>query len=103
MNIIKGTNEPIVLEFEMDIEAEKISALLYSTFCEKTLKHWDKEDMEIDGKTIKLPMREDETLDFQVGVCVLEMKLLDENNNIVFFDSVKGNVINKRDGTKLTE
>lgn len=102
MNIFKGTNEPIVLEFENSIEAQKVSALLYSSYTEKVLKHWDIDDIEIDGLTVKLPLTEDETLDFASGSCTLEVKLLDDDK-IVFFDTVEGKIINRKDDTVLIE
>lgn len=102
VEIIQGSNIPIVLEFENDMAtASKIEASLNNGDAE--LKHWSIDDVEIEDNLISLPLYESETMDFEGGTVRLEVKILDADDIIIFYNEIKLKVVSRFDKTRLTE
>lgn len=88
--IIQGSNNPIVLEFDSPVEnITDLSALLSPKGiyrCDGSnnyVKHWRLDDVQKSGRTILLPLTQNETLLFNPGRYELEVKWV-ENDNVIF-------------------
>ena len=102
VEIIQGSNSPIVLEFEDNMStASKIECSLNNGDTE--LKHWSIDDVVVEENLISLPLYESETMNFESGTAYLDAKILDVDGVIIFYNSFKLKVVNKFDRTKLTE
>lgn len=101
--IIQGSNNPITLTFDADItDIPTIVATLWAGRG-TMLKRWDKADMAIDGKEAALPLTEEETVAMPCGFLALDVKAVDDDGNIVFWDEASVQVLPRRDsGIHLT-
>lgn len=81
--IVQGSNEPLYIEFidVNDLPADDISISLRNEIEE--LKHWGKEDVTKDELTYTAPISQEESIDWPVGPCVIEIKYLDNFGNII--------------------
>ena len=77
MTIIQGTNKPITFVFANDVSFTDIKVSLNSYT--KELKHWNKNDLVIEGNIIQAPLTQEESLSFGQGKATLEVKWLDED------------------------
>ena len=93
--IIQGSNTPITLTFEEDVDFPSLVMSLWKNNAE--LKRWNIEDMEISGDTINLPLDEDETCKFPEGKIVLQTKGLDKGENVVFWEDIELSVTSRKD------
>lgn len=105
--IIQGSNAPILLTFGSNMESiSDFSATLISRRLEDKdaiLKQWRKEDVEIAGSDIILPLTQEETLAFPYGVHTLEVKWVNEDDgDILFADAVKIDIEKRVDKTTLS-
>ena len=105
--IIQGSNSPIVMSFDNDASSVKDWSLaLYgedkrgrpSVF----LKHWDAEDLVIDGSIVYAPLSEEETFNFMPCVASLEIKWLDDDDVIYHSEVVRIRIRGRNDKTPLT-
>ena len=87
--IIQGSNNPIILEYDSPVDKiTDISVVLTrrgSLQCNESgyAKQWRMADVQKSGKTILLPLTQDETLSFMPGKYNLEVKWI-ENDSIIF-------------------
>lgn len=73
--IVQGENEPVVLEFQEDMTAlQDFSALLFMKYSRKEQKRWSKDEIDINENVITLPLSQTETLAFDYGIAVLQIK-----------------------------
>ena len=97
--IIQGSNNPITLTFSEDIaNIPTLVATLWAGFG-NMIKRWDKADMGIDGETVTLPLTEEETAALSGGAIMLDVKGVDADGNIVFWDEAGLRVLPRRDHT----
>lgn len=103
INIYQGGNSPIILETPFDLNTiEKIEASLW-IFGIK-LKHWSTDDIATeDNKFVILPINENETIGFKSGTGKLEIKMLNNQDEIILFDDITATILRKSDKTILTE
>ena len=101
--IIQGSNNPITLTFDADLaEIPTIVATLWLGQG-NMLKRWDKNDMGIEGNTATLPLTEEETAALSGGNIALDVKGVDADGNIIFWDEAYMRVLPRRDsGISLT-
>lgn len=98
--IRQGSNTPINLHFSENMsDISNIEISLHTDT--KELKHWCKNDVAIDEYTIVLPLTEDETLHFTCGNATLDVKVLDSDGDIIFYDEVTVVIVYKFDKTPL--
>lgn len=102
MNIIQGSNNPIVCRFRGASEKiVMISAMLiqYST----TVKEWTTEDVTVDGDLLILPLTESDTMNLGNGNITLDIKGLTDDNRILFADLVKIKVCKRENNKHMTD
>lgn len=95
--IIQGSNNPITLTFDESVaDIPTLVATLWAGYG-NMLKRWDKTDMGIDGETVTLPLSEEETAALSGGAIMLDVKGVDSDGNIVFWDEAGIRVLPRRD------
>ena len=103
INIYQGGNSPIILEtpFELNtIKKIEVSLWIFGT----KLKHWSTDDIITeDNKFVILPLSETETIGFESGTGKLEIKMLNNQNEVILFEDIAATVLGKSDKTRLTE
>lgn len=104
-SIIKGSNEPLIIEveFDDDIESEvkKLSGQLINNG--QVIKEWTLEDVSFANNDIILPLTESDTLKLTDGYATLDLKFLNQNDIVVFFDVIKYRAIDRANTSRLTE
>ena len=95
--IIQGSNQPIVITFDDDINenAQDLKVLLYTTSGE--LKSWEKADLTIAGNSAVAALTQEETLSFPVGSCYIEIKWLDSKGITQFNKVVQDKIVFRSD------
>lgn len=93
--MIKGQNTPLTIVMNEAVTATKLHALLYGVGGE--LKHWDESSAQIEGNVIRLPLTEAETIQFKAGRASLEVKLLDTDGIVQFFDVFQLKIEDRKD------
>ena len=95
--IIQGSNNPITLTFSEDIA--DIPALVATLWAGsgQMIKRWNKSDMGIDGETVTLPLAEEETAALSGGAIMLDVKGVDSDGSIIFWDEAGVRVLPRRD------
>lgn len=95
--IIQGSNNPITLTFSEDIaDIPTLVATLWAG-SGQMIKRWDKADMGIDGEVVTLPLTEEETAALNGGNIALDVKGVDADGSIVFWDEAGIRVLPRRD------
>ena len=95
--IIQGSNNPITLTFDESVaDIPTLVATLWAGYG-NMIKRWDKTDMGIDGETVTLPLSEEETAALSGGAIMLDVKGVDSDGNIVFWDEAGIRVLPRRD------
>ena len=95
--IIQGSNNPITLAFSEDIaDIPTLVATLWAG-SGQMIKRWDKADMGIDGEVVTLPLTEEETAQLGGGSIALDVKGVDSDGSIVFWDEAGIRVLPRRD------
>lgn len=107
MGIIQGSNVPIVIEFDENIE--NLPVIIITLWCDEMiyrgdpLKMWNKEDITVSNNMAVCPITEDETAKLPAAPLVMEVKGLDENGKTVFWKEYEVDVVARRDrNIKLT-
>lgn len=97
--IIQGGNTPIEVTFSDTVT--DMPTLVATLWTEKgiKLKEWEKDDMVIEDKVATLPLQEEETKKFPSTYVFLEIKGVDENGQILFWEKAKIEVLNRNDRT----
>lgn len=97
--IIQGSNNPLTLTFDESVEG--IPSLVATLWAGMgvMIKRWDKTDMGIDGDVVTLPLTEEETAALHGGSIMLDVKGVDENGSIIFWDEAGLRVLPRRDHT----
>ena len=98
--IPQGSNNPLVITFDEDVEVSSMTISLWSRGTRMTsglLKLWTIDDVTIEGNSIICPLEEQETADFPAGNLSLEVKGLDEDGNTVFWEQANVRVLARRD------
>jgi hypothetical protein len=101
--IEQGTNIPIEITFDMDVaDLPKLIVTIWrGSSC---LKAWTKDDMQIDGRKVLLPLTEEETANFPTLGIRLEAKALNDMDQTLFWEAVNLTVGERRDREiELTE
>ena len=99
--VIQGSNCPFVVKFDSSVE--DIPVLVITLWHDvpglqhRLLKKWEREDMEVIKDSAVCPITEAETAALPFSHLVLEAKGLNENNETVFWDAYKIDVLNRRD------
>ena len=99
--VIQGSNNPFVVRF--DVSIQDIPILIITLWNDvagmqpKLLKKWEKEDIEVTNDTAICPVTEAETRAFPSSHLVIEAKGLNENNETIFWDAYKIDVLSRRD------
>ena len=103
INIYQGGNSPIILETPFELNSiETIEAYMWIFGTE--LKHWSTDDIITgDNKFVILPMSENETIGFKSGTGKIEIKMLNNQDEIIQFEDITATVLGKSDKTRLTE
>ena len=95
--IIQGSNNPITLTFDSDLaDIPTLVATLWAGYG-NMLKRWDKADMGIDSETVTLPLTEEDTAAMSGGSIMLDVKGVDSDGNIIFWDEAGLRVLPGRD------
>lgn len=79
--IIQGSNEPVVIEFRVEHEIKKVNVAIFDEQ-DNLIKDWSFGSVDITNNTVVAPLTEQETMDFPVGILSLEIKWLDNDDNI---------------------
>ena len=103
INIYQGGNSPIILETPFELNSiEKIEASLWIS--RTKLKQWSTDDITTeDNKFVILPLKENETIGFKCGTGKIEIKMLNNQNEIIQFEDIEVVILGKSDKTRLTE
>lgn len=102
--VIQGSNNPLVIQFDADVEhiPVLVVTLWYDEYgCQNDesvlLRLWNNADMEITGNTAICPITEELTQSLGEGKLIVEAKGLDENDNTIFWDQYKTDILKRRD------
>lgn len=79
--LINGSNLPIIIHIRNPIVINNLSAVLANY--KGILKIWDLDNAVLQDGDIILPISEQESLSFESGKAVLEIKILDDDNNVI--------------------
>lgn len=96
MAIYQGGNSPIYLDFDEEVRAQKISVAIFDG-SGKQLKHWDTEDVTIEGAKVTVQLTQQDTADFPAGKVTLEVKWLDNDGIIQISEPVELKVEKRMD------
>ena len=102
MQIIQGSNDPIVLEVE-DTLADYVSMSAVLNRGTRAYKKWSMEDMVIQGNTLILKLSESETIDIPEGVVTLDIKGKKKDGLISFMEEISYDVIPRQNKERLDE
>lgn len=93
--IIQGSNWPLTFRFKNNMEnVQDISVSLY-TKDKVELKHWDKDDLTIDGDMVVAPITQEESLGFPAGACAIEVKWL-AADEYIYHNYIKRTIVDYR-------
>lgn len=99
--ILQGSNNPLVLQFDASVEGlPKLVVTLWSDRLSQScrpLMKWEKADMSISGDTAVCPLSEQETASLPQATIILEAKGLDGEDNTIFWEECKIDVMRRRD------
>lgn len=84
MAIIQGSNTPIIVQIDNFEGADVISALLINQHGTH-IKKWNKEDIDFNGNILTFNLYESETIKFEKGKHILEIKYIDIDTGIINF------------------
>lgn len=65
----------------------------------KLVKKWEKQDVVINEDTVMCPLTESETASFPVDTLTIEIKGIDAEDQIVFWESSTVDVVSRHDST----
>ena len=99
--IPQGSNSPITLKL-IDTDFDSISRLIVTLWKPGSggaspIKKWEKTDMIIDGDTVACPLTEAETKALPTGTLPVEIKALDSNGKIIYWNDCFVSVLGRRD------
>ena len=98
--IIQGANEPVIIKFDSDIDIpsfKDIHVSLVNKHSKKIMKHWSKSDITIDGCFCICPLSQQDTIQFIIGECYIEVKWLDHTGYVCFAKPINDEVIYRGD------
>ena len=99
--IIQGSNLPIVVKFNRDVSGiESIEIHMYTPDGEE-LKHWSRGDVYINGNIVSAPITQEESMAFEPGTFVLEVKWL-ENGATHFTHRIRDTIVDRTDKTIMS-
>lgn len=99
--IIQGTNVPITLTFPVSLEGAGEIEISLREENGGELKHWNKDTVTIDGKTVYCSLTQEETILFPACRCRIEIKWLDENGISNFADVIYDRISYRADKTVM--
>lgn len=100
--LIQGTNAPITIEFDDDTSnILDMSVALVKD--DKTLTHWSKEEINLEGVFAYCPLTQDKTMVLPTGYVTLEVKWTNKDGEVNFADLVTLKVEKRVDSTILLE
>lgn len=85
--IIQGSNEPIIFDLGEELTDAPTQSLSISLRNEiEELKHWDYADCVHThyGLHVEAPITQEESVEWELGPCVIEAKWLDADGNTLF-------------------
>ena len=99
--IVQGSNLPVVVRFNRDVS--DIPALEVHMFTPDgdVLKHWSLTDVQIDRELVKAPLTQAETLAFEEGTFILEVKWLDADGKTHFTHRIRDKIVERNDTTLM--
>lgn len=101
--IYQGGNTPIVIELEGELPM--FTALEASLYMDRLgeIQHWSMEEMERDENSLILPIAEEDSVNYPLGVAVLSLKGLDEGDNVIMYEEASAEIKYKFDKTVMTK
>ena len=106
VGIPQGSNNPLVITFDEDVEVSSIVISLWDrkSGTDEPLKVWTEEDVTIEEENVICPLSEEETAGFPAGKLLLEIKGLDEDGNTLFWQEITVRILHRYDkGIPLSE
>ena len=110
--IIQGTNIFLTFIFPSSIAlAKDMEVLLYTASGEK-LKRWgiksDTDGSEVlsvsgDGLEVYAPLTQEQTANYPIGPCYIEVKWLNEVGETIFASPISENIVNRHDRNQLLD
>lgn len=105
--IIQGDNHPSIIIVQTDISEYPSVSVDFSDIDGISLKHWDKSDLTFDtvdaGYAISCPWTQQETMALpKDGTYFWELKALDDDGLVQFWEEARDSVISRHDKTILT-
>lgn len=103
MKLIRGSNAPIKLTFNEDVEQfPYISILMYKVGKKETIS-FEKSDLVADGNTLLIPMTQTASIDFGDGLATMEIKAKDADGLVRMYEKVPICIKSRKDETVLGE
>ena len=86
ITLYRSSNAPIIFNFDIGIESTpSLELCLYSDVAyTKLIKKWTKDDLIAKGEYLIVPLTQEDTSSFPIGLGHLELKWLDQNNFVLF-------------------
>lgn len=86
ITLYRSSNAPIIFNFDINIESTpNIEVCLYGDASyTKLIQKWTKDDLIVKEKYLIVPLTQEDTSVFPIGIGHLELKWLDENNFALF-------------------
>ena len=86
LTLYRSSNAPIIFNFDINIESTpNIEVCLYTDASyTQLIQKWTKDDLIVKEKYLIVPLTQEDTSSFPIGIGHLELKWLDENNFALF-------------------
>ena len=86
LTLYRSSNAPIIFNFDINIESTpNIEVCLYTDASyTQLIQKWTNDDLIVKEKYLIVPLTQEDTSNFPIGIGHLELKWLDENNFALF-------------------
>lgn len=103
--IIQGGNNPLTIVFDSTIsDLPTLVVTMWHDSLQGPVKTWTRDNMTISVDTAICPLTEEETRQLPPGFVVIAAKGLDANDETVFWDEARVDILNRRDkAIRLTQ
>ena len=99
--LIQGTNAPLIIEFDSNVDVIDMSIALIMG--DKAIKRWGKSDVTIEGVFVYCSLTQQETIEMPTGTAVLEIKWTNRDGEVQFADRASVRIVKRIDNTILVE
>lgn len=99
--IIQGSNVPVTLTFPVSLSGTQQMEVSLCTEYGKELKHWSRDQLNIEGCVVSCLLTQEETISFPVGECRIEVKWLDSTGATNFADVIHDCIAYRADQTVM--